>query len=237
MRKMTGGLLFLLAAAISPAQAELVEADYLSYGDGLVTVDTETGLEWLDLTQTYNRAYVDTLEDIKAGGHLEGWRFATEQEVFTLLENTMGITAGARYKPAAYANEGSERYNEAIEFMTMFGESGINGLGLPSSYGQYYSDSSNSIRMAGVRLEHGNVALYRSYLGTFEEDGGVNAGGARSQFLVSTGGLTYSSLTNSNINSPEYWANGGQLYPVSAPALLSLFAFGGLVAARRQRQA
>jgi hypothetical protein len=46
-------LIALLISATS-AHAELVATDWKNTGDGLATLDTATGIEWLDLTQTDN---------------------------------------------------------------------------------------------------------------------------------------------------------------------------------------
>jgi len=81
------GLLLACMAAIAPAQAELINADWLVPGDKLLTRDTETGLEWLNVEQTYRRskAEVDRLFGIDQ--EFEGFRFATLDEYQTLLKN------------------------------------------------------------------------------------------------------------------------------------------------------
>ena len=65
------------------AGAALVSADLTAPGDGLITRDTVTGLEWLDVTETagisYNGALTSSLIDL-------GFRYADNNEV-TLLFN------------------------------------------------------------------------------------------------------------------------------------------------------
>ncbi len=60
-------------------------------GDGLITLDTETNLEWLSLNATANLSYLDVLGG--AGGYTTtyGFRYATGQEI-SLLHQHAGIT-------------------------------------------------------------------------------------------------------------------------------------------------
>ncbi len=46
-----------------PASATLTEVDLVDVGDGLVTRDDVTGLDWLDLTQTLDISF----DDIEGG--------------------------------------------------------------------------------------------------------------------------------------------------------------------------
>ncbi|MFK5894855.1 MAG: hypothetical protein QM504_16675 [Pseudomonadota bacterium] len=56
-------------------------------GDGLITSDTEIGLEWLDLTETVNMSYDDISSQFGTGGKFEGWRYASASEVINLWAN------------------------------------------------------------------------------------------------------------------------------------------------------
>lgn len=69
----------------APADAVLVPVDVHAEGDGLATLDTETGLEWLDLDQTVEVSF----DDIAAGyggWAAAGWRPAVSSEVCALIE-------------------------------------------------------------------------------------------------------------------------------------------------------
>ena len=80
-------LLFALLVG-SRAAAELVEIDLVTPGDGLVTRDTVTGLDWLDLTETTLLSYTDVVTG--AGGYTAaGWRHATGDEVCALFANEL----------------------------------------------------------------------------------------------------------------------------------------------------
>lgn len=70
---------WLILQPASGASASLLELDLLTAGDGLVTRDTETGLDWLDLTATLNLSYNDIEADL--GGWISlGFRHATGLE-------------------------------------------------------------------------------------------------------------------------------------------------------------
>lgn len=63
------------------ARAEVTVADWRTPGDGLLTVDPATGLQWLDLsiTRGFPWSYIEPL--LGPGGPLDGFRRPTEAEV------------------------------------------------------------------------------------------------------------------------------------------------------------
>lgn len=66
------------------ASATIYAADLLAPGDGLLTVDSASGLEWLDLTVTRNATYPQVLNSAWQG---QDWRFATSDDIRGLLGN------------------------------------------------------------------------------------------------------------------------------------------------------
>ena len=60
-------------------------------GDHLITLDTDTNLEWLNLTATVNLSYLEVLAG--AGGYTttHGFRYATGEEIGLLLQHA-GVT-------------------------------------------------------------------------------------------------------------------------------------------------
>jgi len=77
-------LAFTATTHASSASAALIALDLFTAGDGLVTRDTETGLDWLDLTATLNLSYNDVEAD--TGGWLSlGFRHATGSQVCGLF--------------------------------------------------------------------------------------------------------------------------------------------------------
>lgn len=83
MFKFKGWLVGLLAASVSSvALAGLSSADLSTQGDGLLTVDSQTGLAWLDMSQTMGQS----LNQVAAGDWLaQGFRLATQQDVSDLI--------------------------------------------------------------------------------------------------------------------------------------------------------
>ncbi|MEM8945294.1 MAG: hypothetical protein AAGD11_08935 [Planctomycetota bacterium] len=86
--------LTLLISSISPASAILVSQDDPTHGPDSITRDTDTGLDWLDLTLTTDRSYNDVMSNFTIGGDFAGFRFATGPELSTLFYTSAGITPG-----------------------------------------------------------------------------------------------------------------------------------------------
>ena len=59
--------------------------------EGSITYDPNTGLQWLDLTQTTLRSYDDVASQLGIGGAFYGYRYATASEVSALFTDA-GIT-------------------------------------------------------------------------------------------------------------------------------------------------
>lgn len=70
------------------ANAALVSTDWKTAGDGKATLDTQTGIEWLDLSVTDGL----TIGQVKSllPTTYAGWRLPTPEEVFTMLSNATG---------------------------------------------------------------------------------------------------------------------------------------------------
>ncbi len=77
---------------LSGAQATLVSSDLNDADDGLLTLDTDTNLYWLDLTETANLSANQILGD--TGGWIsQGFRYATRSEVTAMLLGSAGFTS------------------------------------------------------------------------------------------------------------------------------------------------
>ncbi len=73
------------ALALSASvNAAIISVDWQSAGDNLITRDTDTGLNWLDLTVTNGMSYNTVNGQLGSGGLYEGFRYATGQEVVDL---------------------------------------------------------------------------------------------------------------------------------------------------------
>ena len=89
-----------LVALSFASHAELVSTDWKTAGDELATLDTETGIEWMDLSETDGLSINTVLSMTSAGGKFEGWRLPTEDEVLTLFESNPQI-GGDGVSPSA----------------------------------------------------------------------------------------------------------------------------------------
>jgi len=62
------------------SMAALIEQDLYTSGDGLITFDESTELEWLDISQTVGWSYNQLVTEFGVGGAFEGWRYAMPDE-------------------------------------------------------------------------------------------------------------------------------------------------------------
>jgi hypothetical protein len=85
--------------------ATLIEQDLLLVDDGLITLDSSTGLEWLDVTQTVGMSYTSVLGSQYVSQM--SFRYATLQELTALFDNAGG--SGDYLIPRSTIN--SENYN------------------------------------------------------------------------------------------------------------------------------
>ena len=70
------------------ANGTLIQRDLVpGSGDGLLTLDDETGLEWLDVTATLGLSFDDVSAKLVPGGDLEAFRYAHDDEVRVLWEH------------------------------------------------------------------------------------------------------------------------------------------------------
>ncbi len=74
--------LALLGLSVSSANAALTSGTDTTFGADSITIDSETGLEWLDLTYSTNISFNDMTGRLsEAGNDFEGWRYATKDEI------------------------------------------------------------------------------------------------------------------------------------------------------------
>ena len=97
----------LLGTAVSyarDAEASLISTDWLAPGDGLVTIDTATGLRWLDITVTTSLSYNYVSTQFGTGGQFAGWGYANDAQVSALFSDA-GVPEGFfNSSPAVSAN-------------------------------------------------------------------------------------------------------------------------------------
>lgn len=88
------------------ASAATLSVDWQMAGDNLITLDTDTGLEWLDLTATTSRSYNDISTAFGVGQEFDGWRYATMNEISVFFDAFGGNNA--------YYNSGWTKQNNGL---------------------------------------------------------------------------------------------------------------------------
>lgn len=96
--------LLLLLLFIPPARAALIQADLLAPGDGLLTRDTTSGMEWLDLTPTIGVTYNAVIAGFGGFTTTHGFSVARQADTVTLFANA-GLTpvSGSSTDPGTIA--------------------------------------------------------------------------------------------------------------------------------------
>jgi hypothetical protein len=83
---------------------DLSEKDWLAVGDSLITYDSSTGLEWLDLSVTRGNSILQTEQESFYGS----FRWATSTEIEALFDNVIGgvgFRSSANLDDVALGNE------------------------------------------------------------------------------------------------------------------------------------
>ncbi len=96
------GTLCLCTALSQSASAALIDADWMSSNDNLITTDTVSKLSWLDITVTAGLSRDEVLTQMETGGSFYGFRYATSTEVIdlwgqygiTLFQDIQTVTSG-----------------------------------------------------------------------------------------------------------------------------------------------
>jgi hypothetical protein len=135
---LTSLLICIILTVSNNAQAGLIEADYLTSGDELAVYDEDTGLSWLDMTETLYTGYEE------ASSTIAGYRMATQSEITELFNNAFGELS---YDSYGIYND----YDEGIvkNFIELFGVTFRNDT--LTTIG-YYLDDDGVLSMTKVSL-------------------------------------------------------------------------------------
>ena len=83
IRIMLAALVLLVSGQVGAAPIDIVDNDtYLS--------DTVSNLDWLDVSASVNRSFIDVSSQFDVGGDFNGWRYAAGDEVVGLVYNFLG---------------------------------------------------------------------------------------------------------------------------------------------------
>ncbi len=167
---------------------ESSSATLVSKGD--YVEDTTTSLNWLKINKTKGKSYNQILQEIAAGGTLEGWRLARESEFMALLISLLGIT------PEEKMN-GDVRYKYFKKLTDLLGTTLESTMGHPdpniaigsqswSLTGLVESNDINDIRLMNISsyksLGHEAEGFFQNSTGYYSADDTGNFG----VFLVKT---------------------------------------------------
>ena len=105
---------FAVSISCNSTQAGILVGDWKNAGDGLLTIDTAKGLEFLDVTESRNRTFNEVTAEFGIGGDYEGFRYATEQEAIDLIlsigwTGSPALRIGIRSRQADVANDEASR--------------------------------------------------------------------------------------------------------------------------------
>ncbi len=108
--------LFLLNT--TKVEAAVIEADDSVFGVGSLTHDQEQDLFFLDVNLSLGRSYMEMISSFGVGGEFEGYRYATGDEVDTLVNN-FGIVGGVNDGDSNvfFGNGMPELMDEFIDFV------------------------------------------------------------------------------------------------------------------------
>lgn len=220
----------------SAAQAELVSTDWLANNDSKATLDTKTGLEWLDLSETRGKSVAQVQALLNT--EYSGWKIANEQQVFELFENSLSFInfdIDERNIAQSDASYAMSETNKFINFLSEFRSS--NAL---SAKGYFIrnKDGVQDVVVAGAvyywqtyfQDQKASISFDMTQSG-YDENKVYSTTGV---FLVSTGGTTLSSIQDPSINLDENGVPAIASVPLSAS--IGFLGLALLAGARRKKQ-
>lgn len=209
----------LFSSIISISHADIITIDYLSEGDGLVSLHEETGIEWLDLTLTNGIGLNNIHQEIET--NFIGWRIPTMDEMIDLVSE---VAPSQDLSNSTLSLSIVERNNWVDKFGPTYGTS--------YSSGWHLADD-GTMQLSG--LHYNNTFYGPNYYASYSRhNNGLSGIGF---FLVSDGGNSYSSINNPliNINNP----NAPDAVDVPEPSSIALFGLSAMmlmVGARRKKK-
>jgi hypothetical protein len=215
------------------ANASIIDSSLFVEGDNRATLDTDTGLEWLKLSETKGFSYNEILQEIAYGGEFSGWRLPTYEEA---IGYTSAVIDSTGYNNINTNGESdsvvSPHINQVRSILADVGAT----LGSTSTM---YSGSATGVTGLYYNNE-GDLKYLRSYTNGIHTKSGYifynfsfsqdkdTGNDTKAFFLVSDGGDTLSSKLNPeiNINNPNALINDVPTPLIGAFGMLALLAAG-----------
>ena len=86
------------------------------FGAGSLTQDTDQMLEFLDVTESTGRSFIDVSGQFGMGGDFAGFRHATQTEVLTLVNN-FGFSPGAQPDMEVTGDTGTDQLSGLVNLL------------------------------------------------------------------------------------------------------------------------
>ena len=197
---------FLVLSALN-ANAELISTDWLVDGDASVTLNTESGIEWLKLDNTDGKSIAAIQAELNTT--YQGWRLPNEAEVLNYMNTAfyqLGTLSATDYKTElGYSNFNSVvRSIKNTTGMTDYKIIHQTGGARPQhkSYGLYLSQDGDVLRAGAEANAAGYTGKSKIILSTGSNFGNnIDYSSALyGVFLVSDGGTTLSSINDPSLN-------------------------------------
>lgn len=206
------GSLVLLSAG---ANAEFIQSDYRESGDNLVVLDQVTGIEWLSLYETDGLSYEQGATLREEGGRLYGWRTPTYSEYASMLTSFFSKELSDAHLNFNISEE------DRIKWTTFFGQT------YHDRSAGYITKANGDTSISGAF--HNNTVIGASYSNYSEKIAYDHYG----TYLVSDGGLTFSSKNQPSINANNPNAYIPSSVPLPTSVGLLTLAMCGFFARRR----
>lgn len=213
---------------ISKSGDEFVTTDVAATGDAKATLHRETGIEWLDLTETRNYS-INQIESLLASdtpNAFTGWRFALNSEVETMMA---AFFSGYAYDGTQSVVRENEATNPMYDFADLFG----NGSRSANYTLGKYINENDSVSLAGSYV---NSTDYSTLYGTeYNAAGYSKSSTPYGVFLVSDGGVTLSSINNPTLNASNPNAPSPTNVSIGGVSMLGLMCLGAGAWIRRRK--
>ena len=219
-KSLIGTVCTCLAVVSSNVSAALISADFETVGDNLITHDSISGLDWLDLSETRSLSYDYVSGQLGAGGQFDGFRYATTLEVIDLWAS-FGVDLSFDGDYGTYS-----RFDSGIQSASlMLGYTFSEFYSFPDIHYPYgvFGFTSSSMILNG-EMQHEYIGAYSSYRESDDRWFSV--------YVSAGNNFTYG---NENIGTVGSYLVKASVVPVPASAWLFSSGLLGLVGLARRK--
>lgn len=218
------------AGAVMFAASLPVNAALIGVQDhGTYFTDTQSGLDWLDVTASLNMSYNYVSSQFGSGDSFEGWRYATAAELGAMWDNVTGESAGIT-GPAMQSI--SERGTSIEEVINLVGDT-LNTYYL-GTFGQTYCERNSHIPTCYTSYTIGLLADPTINGGVYM--GYIHNSDTHPDNIDEFRTTDYSTTTSSSGIRGSFLVRTSVSVPVPVPPVIGLLAIGlaSLIISRRK---